>query len=46
MNSLIFPTIFVFLGVASSVVYLINGDIKMFIYWACAAGLNASITYL
>lgn len=42
---LIFPTILILLDFGAGIVYLANGNIKMFIYWIAAAVLTICVTF-
>jgi hypothetical protein len=41
----IFPLLLIILDVGAAIVYLINKDIKMTIYWIAAAVLNICVTF-
>lgn len=41
----VFPAILMSLDLGAGIVYLINGDIKRFIYWIAAATLTATVTF-
>ena len=45
MNTKIFPVTLIVLDVCAGIVYLINGDMRKFIYWISAAILTASVTF-
>lgn len=45
MNKYIFPIILIILQMCASIVYVMHGDIRMFIYWAAAAVLNMAVTF-
>ena len=45
MNTKLFPTILIILDVLAGLIYLLNGDMKKFIYWIAAAVLTASVTF-
>lgn len=40
----IFPSILIILQFGASVVCLINGNYRMFVYWLAAAILNTAVT--
>ena len=42
----IFPTILIFLDVASAVPYIVKCDLRMSVYWLAAAVLSLSLTWL
>lgn len=41
----IFPLLLIALDVAAAIVYGINKDYKMFVYWVAAAVLNICVTF-
>ena len=45
MSAKLFPTILIVLDVCSALVYLSEGDLRRFGYWAACAVLTATVTY-
>lgn len=45
MSAKILPTVLILIDIAASVPYLMQGDIRRFIYWLAAATLTACVTY-
>ncbi len=41
----IFPIILISLDIGAGITYLVNGNIKMFLYWLFAAGLTICVTF-
>ena len=45
MKKYIFPIVLIFLDIGAAVVYALNKDFKMAIYWLAAAVLNICVTF-
>jgi hypothetical protein len=45
MNKYIFPIILIILDLGAALLYAINKDFKMAIYWVAAAVLNCCVTF-
>lgn len=43
--TLFFPTLLIILDLGAAIVYLLNHDIRHFVYWIAAAILTASVTF-
>jgi len=43
--TLFFPTILIILDICAGLVYLADGDVRMFGYWLSAASITAFVTY-
>jgi hypothetical protein len=41
----IFPAILITLYIGAASVYACDGDWRRVLYWLCAAGLNAAVTF-
>ncbi len=41
----IFPSILILMDISASLVYLVDGDIRRFVYWIAAAILTITVTF-
>ena len=45
MNKYIFPVILIVLDLGAALMYALNKDFKMMVYWISAAVLNCCVTF-
>jgi hypothetical protein len=45
MNPKLFPTIMMVLAALAAVVWFLNGNMRMGLYWLLVAAINACLTY-
>ena len=45
MSTYILPTILIIIDLGAAIVYALNKDVKMTIYWIAAAVLNICVTF-
>ena len=45
MSKYIFPCLLIALDVGAALMYLLNGEPKMAVYWVAAAVLNCCVTF-